>query len=309
VLGKLTAEQLNSLIFSKIKQNRPETLKGGGVGEDCACLALENNIILLSSDPITATDNNPGALAVYVCCNDIAAAGAEPVAVLLTLLLPPQTTTGTIDNIVSQAQNAASAINVDIVGGHTEWTDAVTRPVICGTAVGFLTDGRKPLGAGGIRPGDALIMTKTAGLEGTAILTNQDPTAHISIIKEALLAAETPGTHAMHDVTEGGVEGAVWEMAAASGCGVTLSKKAIPITQQTKDICEKHNINPLKLIGSGSLLIATKEPKMLLKILQENNIQATVIGQAHQKKSIAYDDGTPIEPPGRDALFDAVCCP
>ncbi|MCL2434225.1 MAG: AIR synthase related protein, partial [Clostridia bacterium] len=91
MLGKLTAEQLNDLIFSRINRTRSETLAGGGVGEDCAALALGDNTIILSSDPITASCHDPGALAVYVCCNDIAAAGAEPVAVLLTLLLPPET--------------------------------------------------------------------------------------------------------------------------------------------------------------------------------------------------------------------------
>ena len=251
--------------------------------------------MFLTSDPITAAqnaDNNLGALAVTVSCNDIAAAGAEPVAVLLTMLLPPTTGAETAGIIVKQAEAAAKAVNVDIVGGHTEFTDAVIRPVVVATAAG-ISD--KILSARGAKTGDAIIMTKYAGIEGTMILSNdyreklalndaeyQEAAGLInmlSVVPEGRLCAQIPEVTAMHDITEGGVLGAIDEICFSGNLGAEVYADKMPVLPLTDKICKKLSLDPYRLISSGSMLITARAPEKVLKILAENNISATAIGK------------------------------
>lgn len=321
-IGKLPNEVLRHLILSKIRNTRSEVLVNPSIGEDCSAVDFGQEICVISSDPITGTETEIGRIAVHISCNDIAASGAEPIGIMVTMLIPPGTSMADVEKIMKQLANTATASHVDIIGGHTEVTDAVNRFVISITAVGK-TIGKKVIKTSGVKPGDSFILTKTAGLEGTAILAYENQKelaqkfgsplvieakklmAQLSVVKEGMIAARH-GAHAMHDVTEGGVLGAVWEMCDASGCGAEIDKDSIPILEATKSICNYFNINPLKLISSGCMLIADENGSALVEKLADEGIPAAVIGKATEKKNrlLITENGAVIIPsPKSDELY------
>ena len=237
-IGKLPNKLLKEIILDKIKNRREEVILSSGIGEDCGALDLDESICVVSSDPITGAESNIGTLAINISCNDIAACGAEPVALTATILAPPYANQDSINTIMEQLSSEAEKLNVDIIGGHTEVTDAVNRFVICATCIGKAAKG-KLVSASGAAAGDILILTKHAGMEGASIIAHdrESQVKHfleaealkearsyikrISVVREGIIAAEE-GASAMHDVTEGGVLGAVWELSQASGAGVRL---------------------------------------------------------------------------------------
>lgn len=316
-IGKLTNEQLDKLILSKLMRTRDEVLIRPGIGIDCTAIDLGDNIAVFSSDPITAAKTGAGRLTVNVCCNDAAAAGAEPVGLMVTLLLPPSITEAEIDQLADELLAAAKCANVDIVGGHTEITDSVSRIVTCGTVIAKVQRGRV-ISPSGMRPGDSLIMTKSAGIEGTSIIADccdeiinvlsaeEIKTAKsfcelTSVVPEGVFAA-SHGAAAMHDVTEGGILGAVWEVSHASGVGITIHKEAIPIHPITEKICRHYGIDPLRLISSGSMLISCANGEEMVAGLMRIGINAAIIGQA-SGGDIRFSNGEAIEPPGADELY------
>ncbi len=321
-IGKLPNDVLRKIILDRIRNNRKEILVKPAVGEDCGAIDFENEICVITSDPITGTDSEIGTIAVHVACNDIAASGAEPVGIMVTMLIPPEATLENVEKVFKQLANTAFSAKVDIIGGHTEVTDAVNRFVITITAVGK-TQNRNIVYTSGAKPGDDIILTKYAGLEGTSILAydHQKDLAHtfgsqlvinakkliyqISVVKEGLIASKH-GVHAMHDVTEGGVLGAVWEMCDASGCGAQIEKHSIPILDETKQICGYFNINPLKLISSGAMLISVPQGPVLTDKLLNEGIPAKVIGKMTEKKSrllMTESGGVMIPAPKSDELY------
>lgn len=321
-IGKLSNEVLKSLIFNNIKGSRKEVLVRPALGEDCAAVDFGQELCVISSDPITGTDNEIGTIAVHVSCNDIAASGAEPVGLMVTMLVPPNAAETSLEEVIKQLSVTAASLNVDIIGGHTEVTDAVNRFVISITAVGK-TIGKNVVKTSGAEPGDDLILTKYAALEGTSILAHEHHSElsgalggsivakakklidQISVVREGMIAARI-GAHAMHDVTEGGVLGAIWEMCEASGCGAEVFREQIPILDETKQICRHFGIDPLKLISSGSMLIAAKDGASLVYKLQNEGIKATIIGKTTAGKERLLHDGKGtviISPPFSDELY------
>lgn len=317
-IGKLENRELESLILSKFKHVRPEALTVPRVGEDCAALDVQGDLTVLSMDPITsAGDRSLGLLSVHVNCNDAICMGAEPVGLLVTLLLPTEYPTEGIGRIADDLSAAAQAAHVDVLGGHTEYTDAVTRPITCTAVVARMPKDRK---LPGLHIGDALVMTKTAALEGTAILATEqaDKLAclspallqeaegylkRLSVVPEGRIALQN-GAHAMHDVTEGGVLGAAWEICYADGLGLVLDRDAIPVTDATRSIAAAAGVDPLRLLGSGSLLIGCGDGEAMVHALRAANIPAAVIGRVAEADFVCTD-GTPIDPPREDALYDA----
>jgi hydrogenase maturation factor len=293
-IGKLPNRLLAELI-RPLASPRSELLRGPAVGEDCAIMDFGVGWIAATTDPITGSDKEIGRLGIHVSLNDLACAGAEPVAVLVTLLCPPGSTEGSIREIMMAIRTTTESMGVALAGGHTEITNAVNRMVINVTALGR-TPVNGAISTAGAKPGDALVMTKAAGLEGTAILAHEkemELTAafgadcvnkakgfmdEISVVREGLLAAAN-GVHAMHDVTEGGILGAVWELCAASGVGAILEENAIPVRAETMRICEHFGLNPLRLISSGSMLMACPDGEEMVKKLMDAGIAATVIGK------------------------------
>ncbi|MDO4564649.1 MAG: AIR synthase family protein [Clostridia bacterium] len=315
-IGKLDNSELERLILRKFSKTRKETLTGPAIGEDCAMLDLGDDLIALSTDPITSSNiENLGRLSVYVNCNDAICSGAEPVGLLVTLLAPPCITEDEIERVALDLARCAREYEVDILGGHTEITDAVTRAITSSTVIA-----RKPRSfvLRGAREGDYIVMTKYAGLEGTAILASDYPLCFpaltsaeleeaagcfdsLSIAKEAG-AALKEGASALHDVTEGGVLGAAWELAERFKLGAVIKTAAIPVLPVTKKLCACAGIDPLRLIGSGSLLIATDSPLPLIQKLQKMSLNACVIGRL-SSGGFTDEDGSPIEPPEADELY------
>lgn len=324
-IGKLDNDTLKAIVLNKIQFKREEVLTRPGIGEDCAVVDYGEYECVLSTDPITAAIEKIGSLAVHISCNDVASNGIEPIGLLLTVLLPEGTTKDDVEKLMGQASDAAEELKVEIIGGHTEVTTAVTQPVIVSTAVGRGLKGTSQSGEQ-MKPGDRIYITKTAGLEGTGILATDKKNElkkflseeeleearlmlnDVSVVKEGILAGQT-GTSGMHDITEGGVLGAIWEMCNISGTGAEIHKESIPVAPVTKKVCDAFGINPLRLISSGSMMIIMDEKKAptLEKILAENNIRVTEIGQVkpHDEGIILISNKvkSEIDPPASDEIY------
>lgn len=319
--GKLTNEELDALILSKIRFTRPEVQVHAKVGFDCAQLDLADDLVVISTDPITACEENIGAIFVSVCTNDVAAAAAQPVALTVTMLIPPHETKEHIQDVFQDIAHNAKRLNVAIIGGHTEITDCVNKIVLCGTAIG--RKARTPKKH--IEPGDLLFMSKTAGYEGTSILAHDkahlladvlDEEAlayarsfvnNLSVIPDGALAAKA-GSVFMHDATEGGVLGAAYEVSEALAMGLSVIEQDIPVDTVTQKICRHFKLDPLRLISSGVMLIAIKkEDSMALRqAFAAHHILLSQIGmfRADGKKELIQNGKVrPLAPPDSDEIY------
>lgn len=325
-IGKLPESVLKRSVFKQLHTTRPEVLQGAGVGEDCAALELaEGEIFVVSTDPITAAATDAGKLAIRVTLNDLATTGAEPVAVLVTALLTPEMTEPEIRKLIAQMEEECAKSNVQIVGGHTEVTDVVRQPLLSITGIGKVQKDRYLL-TGGSKAGDDIIVTKWIGLEGTSIIakekeeklserlskdlirTGQAFDQYLSILPEAKTAAES-GAHAMHDITEGGVFGALWEVAEAAGLGLDIDLLKIPVRQETIEVCEVFGINPYELISSGSLLVTTPDGTGLIRALEDAGISAAIIGKMTEGNDRIIRNGEDrryLEPPKTDEIYKVI---
>jgi hydrogenase maturation factor len=287
---------------------------GPSAGFDGAVINVGNKSLIVSMDPITGAVERIGWLAVNINANDIATFGVEPALFSSCILLPEKGERKTLETICAQMDEAAKDLGIAIIGGHCEVTPGLTNPIVIGCAMGIAEKG-KYVTAGEAKPGDKLILTKSAGIEGTAILAAEKEEQlkkavnstllqrakkfynKISIVKDALIAVKTGGVHAMHDPTEGGVSGGIHEMAEASNVGFQVYEEKIPIQPETQKICDYFKIDPLQLISSGALLISA-EPEFAEKIVRElkqNEIDASVIGEFLQNRrehKIIRKDGT-----------------
>jgi hydrogenase expression/formation protein HypE len=320
--GKLPSSELEKLVFSKIKRVHDEVLVSPGIGIDCSAIDFGDYACVLSCDPITGTAKEIGRLAVHINCNDIASCGVEPIGLLAVILCPEGSSEEELETIMEQFAEAARSLNVDMLGGHTEITGAVNRFVISCTAVGKCLKDRI-ITAGGAKPGDSLIITKHAGLEGTSIIAHEKEAElipvlgrqtveearsfmnSISVVKDGVTAAGF-GVNAMHDVTEGGVLGAVWELCEASGTGAEVYRDMIPLHMATRKICEYYDIDPYRLISSGCMLISAADGEGLVRRLKEVDIDAAVIGKLNDTgKKLLICDGRAkeIDPPASDELY------
>jgi hydrogenase maturation factor len=277
--GKLPARLLASLL-SKTQPRDPRVLLGPGIGRDAA--VIDNggpSLLVAKADPITFAADRIGWYAVHVNANDIACLGARPAWFMATILLPEGAKPGLARAIFRQLNEACESLGVDLVGGHTEITHGLQRPIVSGTMLGEVERGRlvRPDGA---RPGDALVLTKGIAVEGTSVLAREAPgrlralgvsaravTAArryltdpgISVVAEARAACSAAAVHAMHDPTEGGLATALHEMATASGLGIEVREEDIEVLPATRQICAATGIHPLGLLASGALLIAVAE--------------------------------------------------
>jgi hydrogenase maturation factor len=293
------------------------------VGEDCAAVELgEDEVFVLSTDPITGAAHEIGKLAVHITANDLATAGADPVGLMLTVLLPPGTEEAELRTLMKEVMEECLKLKMTVMGGHTEVTAAVNQILVSVTGVGKVKKGHL-ISTAGIKPGQEIIMTKYAGLEGTGIIAAEKeeelltryPASFIeeaksmldmvSVVEDAKIAREF-GVTAMHDVTEGGIFGALWEVAVASKVGLEIELHKIPIKQQTVEICEFFDLNPYLLISSGSMLIAADRGSDIVDALKKQGIEAAVIGRAtaDNDKVVYYgEEKRFLEPPKCDELY------
>ena len=336
--GKLTNEQLSSIVLSKLPKLSENTLVGADIGADCAWINLGDHLMVISSDPITAGGMQSGTLTVHVSCNDIAACGVRPSGILIDIIAPSSATEEDISEIVTQASKEAGKLGVDIVGGHTEVSDSVKTFVVISTAFGLVSKDH-PVPRGKARAGDKLIQTKMSAIEGSYIAATEHksklygkvPSEYIdeaasynsliSVVNEGSVAGSLKSSSGeinkygycygaaslMHDVTEGGVLGAAYEMAHYSGVGIIVDEKSIPISDASRSICKALDIDPLRLISSGSLLIASDEPERVIAELNKNGVDASVIGEFIAEKEYKITDTNgrtnDMAPPGADEIY------
>lgn len=322
-VGKLPESVLKRSVFKQLHTKREEVLLGAGVGEDCAAMKLDSDeIFVISTDPITGTAKDIGDLAVQITVNDLASAGAEPIGIMLTMLLPEDATEEELKHVMAQVESACEKNRIQVMGGHTEVTRAVSQIVLSVTGVGKAKEDRL-ISTADVLPDMDILVTKWVGIEGTAILAKekeQELSArytkpfleaakgldrYLSVLPEAATAVKS-GVAAMHDVTEGGIFGALWEMAEASGVGLEIDLKKIPLKQETVEICEYFGISPYELISSGSMLMAAKDGNRLVMELQKEGIPAVIIGKATAGRDRILrneDECRYLEPPKTDELY------
>ncbi len=296
--GKLPENILKRAVFRQLDMKREDVISRTGTGVDSAVLKLEpDEAVVFSADPVIwQNDDCDGKRVVFSVCNDLACTGARPAGLLLTALLPVDIQEIQIRTMVKKIVEVCEPMGIQIMGGHTEITPAVNRPVISVTGIGKRTE-QELIPSGGTKPGDDILVTKWIGLEGTfriARKREEELTAryplymireaasydrYLSVLPEAEIAMEA-GVHSMHDISEGGVFGALWEFAEASGVGLEIYLKKIPIRQETVEICNFYGLNPYQMVSGGSMLMAAADGNGLVYRLEQAGIPAVIIGRA-----------------------------
>ncbi|WP_042701482.1 AIR synthase family protein [Thermococcus sp. PK] len=323
--GKVPPEVLEKIVFNLLGVEDERVIIKSGVGIDAAAIDFGENVLVASSDPITGAEKHIGFYAINVNANDVATFGAKPRWFLATILLPENADENLLKEIMEDMHRSAEKLGISIVGGHTEVTIGLNRPIVIGTMLGEVKK-EKLVRSNGAKAGDVIILTKGAGIEGTAIIASEREEElknvfgeelvenakrfleKISVVKEALIAAEI-GVHAMHDPTEGGIANGFHEMADAAGLGFKVYHDRIPIAEETRKLCEYFNLDPLALISSGSLLIAAPKEKAekIVNAIQKEGIEAAIVGEFLEDKNtkVLVKDGkeTPLKRPETDEIW------
>ena len=274
-IGKLPHNILSSLL-SRIPRGDRRVLVWPGIGIDAAVIDMGDTVLVAKTDPITFASDRIGWYAVHINANDVAACGADPRWFMASVLLPESARPELAEQVFAQIVEACGSLGAVLVGGHTEITYGIDRPIVIGCMLGEAEKGRF-VTAAGARPGDVLLLAGTVGVEGTAVLAREahelllrrgispsviqraagyldDP--GISVVRQARIARDSAPVHAMHDPTEGGLATALHELAQASGVGLKVWEDKVPILPECAEICTALGIDPLGLLASGSLIIA-----------------------------------------------------
>lgn len=299
-IGKLPADLLRSLL-DRYATPDPRVVVGPGIGEDAAIINMGDRYLVAKTDPITFATDDIGWYAVHVNANDIACCGATPRWFLATLLLPEGKTTGELaEKIFHQISGACRQLGVSLCGGHSEIAFGLDRPIVVGQMLGEVAPDRY-ITTSGAQVGDVLILTKGIAVEGTAIIARErraelrgivsdsdldrgsdfirEP--GISVVRDARLAMEAGGVHALHDPTEGGLATGLWEMAQAADVGLVIDRAQIPVFPECQQLSSQYGLDPLGLIASGALLIAGERERAeaMIRRLQSAGIEAACIGE------------------------------
>ena len=298
--GKLPLELLSELL-DRVGSDDPRVVLGPRPGEDAALIDMGDRYLVAKSDPITFATELIGWYLVQVNSNDLAVMGATPRWLLATVMLPEGTRPDAVRAVFEQLREACSTLGVSLVGGHTEVTYGLPRPLAVGALLGEV-DKEDVVLTAGARPGDAVVLTKGVAIEGTAILAREardqlveagldagmvdrasrllfDP--GISVVGDAAVARAAADVHSMHDPTEGGLATALREMCEAAGVGVVVDGDAVPVLPESRAVCRALGLDPLGLIASGALLatVSPEEAPALVAALERESIAAGVIGR------------------------------
>ncbi|MCM1143759.1 MAG: AIR synthase-related protein [Blautia sp.] len=322
--GKVSENVLIRSVLRKIKSRREEVICGAGIGIDCAVLSFgEGEETLCSTNPICAPTDRICVYGIHRALNNLAAAGAEPVGVLLSYMLPEGMEESILQDMMQQADTICAAHHVQIIGGHTEIAAGVREPVLTVTGVGKRKRGcqterengrpgqdekvskmgiarpgqdEKISKMGIVRPGQDVVVSKWIGLEGSVRIAREcrealrrrypermiDEAAEferfLSVIPEAATAVKS-GVCGMHDVSQGGIFGALWELAEKAGVGLEIDLKKLPIRQETVELCEFYDLNPYELLSGGALLMTTEDGTALVSALDKEGIPAVIAGR------------------------------
>ncbi len=304
VVGKLKHDSLKKLLkkfVSNLSLQDKRVIMGSKIGEDAAVIDMGDKYLVAKTDPITFATDEIGYYAVNVNVNDVVCTGAEPKWFQSTILLPEnRTTEALVEKIFRNIHDTCKSMKITVIGGHTEVSYGIDRPIVVGSLLGEVEKDKLVLSSGS-KPGDALILTKGIFIEGTSIIGREKENEllkhglnlefinrcknylfnpGISVFKEALLANEQFKIKSFHDPTEGGLATGIAEMAIASNTGVIIDSEKVIILPEPKVLSKIFNLNPLNIISSGSLLIAVeqKDSSELIDLLKKNNIIAEKIG-------------------------------
>ncbi|ADB61778.1 AIR synthase related protein domain protein [Haloterrigena turkmenica DSM 5511] len=314
--GKVSPDDLLAHVFERTGTDDETVLQGPANGEDAAAIAPfgGDETLVVSSDPISLAAEGVGSLAVPIACNDVAASGADPRWLTVVIMLPDEETD--LEAITSDLDAAARDVGATIVGGHSEYVDQLERPLLSLTAMGTA---ESFVPTGGAEPGDSVVITKAAGLEGTAILAADfgddlgiDDAVReraaafvdeISVVPDARAVREY--ATAMHDPTEGGVAAGLLEIARASGVRLDVDREAIPIREETAQLCAAAGVDPLRIFGSGALLatVPSDDVADCLATLEAAGLEGSEIGTVDEGDPALVLDGESITDPIEDDLY------
>lgn len=291
--GKLSESALKRSVLKQLHNSK--SFVPPMVGGDYAAVQAKEAMVVQAIGARCCGESLRGMLSVYNALNNLACSGAKPLGITMTLLLPTSCSENDLRRELAAIQTVCDKEEIPILGGHTEVTRSVTEPVISITAIG--TADTQLIRPGQVEPGMDLLVTKTVGLEGTAILAIEKEKElleryaqpfidqakkfvdYLSIRSEAAVAAQS-GVAAMHDISEGGVFGALWELGQSSGVGLEIELKKIPLRQETVEICEFFNLNPYKMVSGGSVLMAAKDGNAIVHAIRQAGGEAVIIGKA-----------------------------
>lgn len=297
-LGKVPPKALMEIVFKHLGADRSDVVMGPSHGEDAAIIKAGREFLAFSCDPISGALGRIGFLSVHVTTNDVATRGVRPTWFLSCIMLPERSGEAVLRTICKQMGEAAEKIGVAIVGGHSEVTPGLDHPLVIGFAAGRV--GRRGyVTSSGAKPRGKIILTKGAGIEGTAILASDrsEPLTSAfgknfverairffdvtSVVEDAMIAFNQGSVQAMHDPTEGGIAGGLNELANASRTGFRVCEDSIEIASETERICRFFGVNPLKLVSSGSLLMVAEErsAEAIVSQLKRRRIKAAIIGE------------------------------
>jgi len=302
LLGKLPPDLLSKYTLRMTGAPSKNLVVPPKVGFDFGVVKLENRFLIVSSDPVTGVVEDIGWHAVVVSANDVATSGHRPQFIQSVILLPEGAKESLVREISRRVGTTARKLGITIVGGHTELTPGLKRPVLITTAFAMADSFVTSADA---RVGDTIMMTKSAGIEGTAILAREAAklglNSHLvrraaklrgrmSIIEEAEASFKTGSVHAMHDCTEGGVLGGIYEMSVASGLGFEVHAAKILVSRETAGVCSALRIDPLRLIASGALLLAVKrgEEESVRMALGDLGVPVSSIGGFVAEKRVLF---------------------
>ncbi len=308
--GKLPCSLLSTLL-ADIPVTDPDVLVGPGIGEDAAAIRFGDQTLLFKTDPITLTSDEIAWYLITVNSNDIACMGGIPKYLLVTFMLPEGlTTTSSVKTLFSNLMTACSQFGITLVGGHTEITHGIDRPIATGFMVGTLL-GEDVIRTSGARPGNLVLLSKSIPIEATCIIAREKPDMlhldpdtlkraqnliydpGISVLNEAHIALEQGGVTAMHDPTEGGLATGLKEIAQACGYGITIEHEAIPMLDIAEPILARFAIDPLGALASGSLLLCCEQDSAIkiLRAWDKNNIPGAVIGRITSNQDMVLTRG------------------
>lgn len=329
---------------------------GAGTGRDCAifpfagegafCCCVQEAVVLAPAGRVQAPDTGCGSTVrfpagqeggrwdsgtaeafmtmadlIRKCANNLAAGGALPRWVMITLLLPEDSQEDMLKGLMAEAREQCRELSMEIVGGQSRVTAAVTAPVAVTAGYGIPFKNRRQ--GNGALPGQDVVLSKWIGLQGTAVLAGRNRERllarypaylveeaerfgrYLSVVEEAEIAVRN-GASAMHDASEGGIFGALWEMAEGSGVGLCLDMRKLPLRQETVEVCECCNVNPYELLSGGCLVMTAQDGAGLAAALEERGIPAVVVGKVTAGRERILVNGEEIRylnRPGRDGVY------
>ncbi len=293
-VGKVSESVLKRSVLKQIKSKNTQVKNGAGVGADCAIFACENTLAATCMQAAAVPVPADIRYSILKAAGGAACSGAVPKMVQMSLLLPEGAEESLLKQYMAEADSAAAELGMEIAGGHTEVTKAVTSPCVTVQVTGTIPD--KYIEPGGAKPGQDIVVSKWIGLEGSARLAEKyadrlsarypyhmiaEAAAfkrYLSIIPEAATAIKS-NVSAMHDISGGGIFAALWELAESAGVGLTVDLKKIPIRQETIEVCEFFGISPYEMLSGGALLMTSDDGEGLVQALEAIYIPATVIGK------------------------------